>query len=629
MKKRSMGSIALTVGALGVVFGDIGTSPLYALQAIFGIGGRHVPVNTANIYGIISLIIWSITLAVSVKFIGYIMRADNEGEGGIMALVARIKSTPMRHKETMLLVGIGIVGVSLFYGDSAITPAISVLSAVEGVRTLSPHLTEYIVPVTIAILTALFWLQQYGTARIGQLFGPIMLVWFATIGCGGLWRVVQHPDILRSLLPTTALSFVLFHPLVAFVALAAVVLAITGAEALYADLGHFGRPPIARAWFFVVFPALVLCYMGQGTLLLHNGGLQLDLLVQLFPESMHALIVLLATFATLIASQSVISGAFSLTKQAMQLNFLPKMVIHHTSTTETGQIYVPAINLILFIAVIFLVIFFGSSVKLANAYGIAVSGTLLIDTILFLSVVKSSWHRPRKYITTLACLFLPLDIAFVAATSPKIFHGGLFPIGVAIGVYIVLDTWINGEKIIAQERRSQEGSLESFIGEVHTAKPPVIRAPGEAVYIGHHPAYVPLALRDAFNDFHELPEKVAIVNVETSTAAHIPKEKRITVETFKHGDGISHVTITYGFHDLINVPLALEEARQLHPALLFDIKNAAYFISLSKVVITERHNMIHWRKALYGFLSHNRLSTSDYYGLPVNRTEEVLSLIKL
>lgn len=627
MSKTHKLSTPLAIVALGVVFGDIGTSPLYALQAVFGLSGQNLPVSKENVYGIISLIIWSIIIVVSIKFVGLIMRADNEGEGGIMALVTLIKELAFKYK--WLFIMLGLTGVALFYGDSIITPAISVLSAVEGLKVVTPHLNSFIVPVTVAILTFLFWIQKYGTAAIGKFFGPTMLLWFMAIGLGGAWQIWLHPSSLWALSPYTAIGFFVHHPVTAFISLTAVVLAITGAEALYSDLGHFGRQPIARAWFVVVFPALALCYMGEGSSILSHPEFSSNILVQMFPASLRAAFVLLATVATLIASQSVISGAFSLTRQAVKLEFLPKMIVRHTSLQETGQIYMPFVNFLLFILVVALVFGFGSSGRLANAYGIAVSGTLATDTILFLVVLRHKWKEPAVLVVLAALAFVPIDLLFVASNMQKLLHGGLFPIIISCIAFIVINTWTKGERIVDAERRAKEGLIVQFIESLRSLHPPLKRLPGAAVYIGHHPDFTPLALRATVDDLHELPKKVVIVTVQTTNAAHIPANKRATLDNFGRDDGISHLTLFYGYHDAVNIPKVLKSLRSLDPDLDFDVDKAAYFVSSGKLVLTKRHNMARWRKSLYYLMYRNSLGASDYYKLPIKQTEEMQTPIAL
>jgi len=623
------GIAGLAMGALGVVFGDIGTSPLYALQAIFGAGGQQIAVSSATVYGIISLIIWSVVIVVAVKYIGFVMRADNEGEGGIMALVALLKKGGLGKRAKWLFVLLGLAGVALFYGDSMITPAISVLAAVEGLRVTVPGMDMWVVPVTLAILTTLFAIQKYGTAWIGKLFGPVMLVWFVVIGVGGGWQVWLHPDALAALSPLAAVDFFATQPVVAFVAMGAVVLAVTGAEALYADMGHFGRGPIARAWFFVVFPALILCYMGQGALLLHQPGAAANVFVQLYPEALRLPVVILATCATLIASQSVISGAFSLTRQAIQLGFLPKMLVRHTSLRAPGQIYVPFVNAVLFGAVLLLVVYFGSSAQLAHAYGVAVSGTLAIDTILFGAVVYSVWRWPLRRVALVLAGFLAVDLLFVAATMPKLLSGGWFPVGVAIAMLVILTTWTRGQRIVAGERRAQEGPLQAYIEKIHTMQPHLQRVPGRAVYISHHARIAPLALHATVEELRELHEKVVVIFVRITNTAHVPEHKRAAFDNLAYNDGISYLSLTYGYHDVVNIPKTLESLRGLSPELDFDPNDASYFVSQSSIVITNRRNLARWRKQLYVAMARNATNADEYYKLPVERTMEMRSLIRL
>jgi KUP system potassium uptake protein len=494
---------------------------------------------------------------------------------------------------------------------------------------VAPTVSNFIVPLTLGILSLLFLLQKYGTSVIGALFGPVMLAWFSVIAAGGAFRVWQHPAILICLSPLTAVGFVASHPGVAFVATGAVVLVITGAEALYADMGHFGRLPISRAWFLVVFPALLLCYMGQGALMLDNPATALNPFLQLFPAIARVPVVLLATAAALIASQSVISGAFSLTRQAIQLNFLPKMLIRHTSDRQSGQIYMPLINMMLYLAVVFLVLFFGSSVRLAGAYGVAVSGTLAVDTLLYLYVMRTILQRPIAAIVVLGAGFVAIDAAFIASTVPKILTGGWLPVIIAIVAFTLIDTWRTGELITSVERKNAEGPLQVYIDKIHGDMSHIERVPGQAVYIGHHPGFAPLALHESVEENHELHEKVVIVSVRVANRAHVAVSERAQIDELKYDDGISYLSLDYGYHDVINIPKDIGSLRSISPDLDFDPRKAAYFISMHKVIRTKRRNLAGWRKFLFTFMDRNAVSASDYYKLPLDRTTEVSSMLKL
>lgn len=628
MLKRK-GLSLLSLGALGIVFGDIGTSPLYALQAAFSVSGHNIERSASNVYGIISLIIYAILLVVSVKYLSLIMKANNNGEGGIMALVALVRKNILDKKIQFALILFGTIGVCLFYGDGVITPAISVLSAVEGLKVISPELNNLIIPITLFLIAVLFLLQKYGTATVGYLFGPVMLLWFITIGGGGLYQIIQHPSSLVALSPLTAVDFIYNSPLTAFLTLSAVVLAITGVEALYADLGHFGREPIKRSWYYIVFPSLILCYIGQGALLLNNTGNISNLLLRLFPSYLQLPILLLATLATIIASQAVISGLFSLTKQAVQLDFLPKINIIHTSNSESGQIYIPVVNILLYVAVSSLVLIFGSSTHLALAYGIAVSGTITIDLILFSYLVKYIFRDKLAILTLCTCVLLPLDILFILSNLQKILHGAIYPLVFAIIALILIKTWTKGEQIVADDRFSSEESISKFMSSLKSSNQSIIRSSGSAIYITQHRDKIPTALVDNTKQFKDIPEHLVILHVETSNSSHVLPSKRAKIDEMKLRDGIVKVELTYGYKDNINIPKALKSLKMKSRELNFDLDKAIYYISKDKVIRSRKSNMSGWRKTIYLLMSKNELSDPDFYKLPVDRTNEFTTLISL
>jgi KUP system potassium uptake protein len=629
--RRQLGMAALALGALGVVFGDIGTSPLYALQTVFSADHGAVKATEQDVYGVISLVFWSITLIVSVEFVLFIMRADNDGEGGILALIAKIEMTKLDSKRVKFaLVAIGMFGVALFYGDGMITPAISVLSAVEGVKVVTPSLESMVVPLTIAILLVVFGIQRFGTHKIGRVFGPVMVLWFTVIAVVGLGRIVAHPDIVKALLPSYGVEFFGRHFGTAFISLGAIVLTITGAEALYADMGHFGRPPITRAWFFVVFPALTLNYMGQGSLIVGNPSAISNPFFLLIPEWARVPMVVLATVATVIASQAVISGAFSVTKQAIQLGFLPRLQIRHTSAKEIGQVYLPAVNWFLLIAVIALVLGFGSSTKLASAYGIAVTGTITADTLLFLVIAKALWKKPGWLVGIGAVVFFTVDLAFLGANLTKTAHGGWFPLSVGLVVFAVISTWRRGSLQIRNSRIKAEGSLQAFVDELRDADPAPPRVPGTAVYLNARRETTPLALRASFEHAHALHESIVIISIETTRSPHVSEEDHLTVDHLGYeDDGISHLTAKVGFQEAIKVPqlFALACTRGLEGNAREE--DAVYFLSQVTIRPTDGPGMARWRKHLYVALARNSVSAADYFHLPADRTVTIGSAIDI
>jgi KUP system potassium uptake protein len=621
---------AVVLGAIGVVFGDIGTSPLYTLRTVFAPEHGLDPSHEA-VFGVVSLIFWAITVIVSVKYVTFIMRADNDGEGGIMALIALIQRSNLRSRGAQIaLVLLGVFGASLFYGDGMITPAISVLSAVEGLEVVSPDLKELVIPLTLIVLSVLFAAQRFGTGAVGGLFGPIMVVWFLVLAVSGLVRALQHPEIFGALSPHHGAEFLFNHGHAAFVALGGVVLAVTGAEALYADMGHFGASAIRRAWFGLVFGALILNYLGQGALLLSDAAASSSPFFLLFPEWARIPMVILSTVAAIIASQAVISGAFSVTRQAIRLGFLPRLVVRHTSRHEVGQVYVPAVNWIIFAAVVALVVGFGSSERLASAYGIAVTGTLAIDTLLFFFVVRVLWHRPMWLVVTGATAFLIVDLTFFAANVTKILHGGWFPLAIALVVFSVLTTWQRGREIVTTRRVEEEGPLRAFVEEVRDAHPPVSRAPGTAVFLNANPKTTPLALRANVEHNHVLHECVLIVSLTTERVPYVPEHERLSIDDLGYSDdGITHITGRYGFQDPLDVPALLRLAAQNGVEGDPKLENPSYFVSRIQIVVTERPGMARWRKRLFLAISRNAANPVEVFHLPDERTVVMGSHIEL
>ncbi|MBA3866107.1 MAG: potassium transporter Kup [Solirubrobacterales bacterium] len=629
--RRQLGMATLALGALGVVFGDIGTSPLYALQTVFSSDHQAVKPTESDVYGVISLVFWSITLIVSIEFVLFIMRADNDGEGGILALIALIEGSPSkRGRFKVVLIALGMFGVALFYGDGIITPAISVLSAVEGVKVVVPSLESLVLPITIAVLAVLFAIQRFGTHVIGRVFGPVMVIWFSVIAAAGLGRIIAHPAIVKALSPSYGVEFFGNHFGVAFISLGAIVLTITGAEALYADMGHFGRKPISRAWFFVVFPALTLNYMGQGSLILGNPSAIDNPFFLLIPHWGRIPMVVLATVATVIASQSVISGAFSVTKQAVQLGFLPRLTIRHTSAKEIGQVYVPLINWALMAAVVALVLGFGSSTKLASAYGIAVTGTITVDTLLFLVVVRSLWRKPRWLVAFGALAFFTVDLAFLGANLTKVEHGGWFPLSIGLAVFTILSTWKRGSEKVQETRIEEEGSLRSFVHELRAMEPPAVRTRGTAVYLNARHETTPLAMRAGVEHSGTLHQSVVVISIETTKAPYVAESERLVIDDLGYeDDGISHLTASYGFQDRLDVPRLLSLAKEIGLESDVDVDNAVYFLSQVTITPTAAPGMRGWRKRLFVAMARNAASPVDYFHLPSDRTVTLGSQIEL
>ena len=611
----------LLLAALGIVFGDIGTSPLYALQTVFAIDGGAVRPTEGDVYGVVSLMFWSVTLIVSVKYIGVLMRADNDGEGGVMALTALARRLYQRSSRSSVLVVLGVLGVALFYGDSLITPAISVLSAVEGVRVVAPGLGHLVVPVAAVILAALFAVQRFGTGRVGALFGPVMVLWFSALAAAGIGGIVAEPGVLQGLSPSYAVLFVVDHPGIAFIAMGAVVLVITGAEALYADMGHFGRTPIARAWFFLVFPALTLDYLGQASLVLRSPGSVSSPFYLLFPEWAQLPMVLLATAATVIASQAVISGAFSLSRQAVQLGLLPPVTVRHTSEHESGQVYLPGVNAALFAGVMVVMLSFRSAERLATAYGVSVTGALLIDTLLLLAVARVLWQWPPWKLALAGVAFGGVEATFLAANLSKVAHGGWLPLLIALLVFTLMTTWRRGRQIVAGNRRAQEGSLQEFLDRVHDEQLP--RVPGTAVFPHPGKDTTPLALRANVEHNKVLHHGVLIVSAGSENVPHVPVADRFVVDHLgREDDRIQHLLIRFGFSEEPDIPEALRQACDaglLEPGIV-DVSEASFFLSRGPIRRTRAPGMVQWRKVLFLTLARNAADPTAYFRLPVDRT---------
>jgi KUP system potassium uptake protein len=616
--------LALVIGALGVVFGDIGTSPIYTLQTVFSPTDPHpVPVSTENVFGVVSLVFWSVMIIVTVTYVLLAMRADNDGEGGIMALITLLRrwSAQRGRRAATVLAGLGIFGAALFFGDSMITPAISVLSAVEGLKVVQPSLDDLIVPITAVIIVVLFLVQRKGTAAVGRVFGPVMIAWFVAIGGFGVVGIAGHPQILKALSPTYAWDFLAGHFGTAFFALAAVVLAVTGAEALYADMGHFGRRSITRGWLFLVFPACVLSYLGQGALILDDPNNVSSPFFLLVPGWGRLPMVLLATAATVIASQAVITGAYSVTAQAAQLGYLPRLRVAHTSETERGQIYVPWVNWLLMVSVLTLVFAFRSSAALAFAFGMAVTGTITITTLLFFYVARAKWGTPRWLIGLGATVLLLVDLLFVAANLTKLVHGAWLPLLIGLTVFTVMITWQRGREIVTAERERREGSLREFVGQLRNGKSSTLRVPGTAVFLNRGKQTTPLAMRANVEHNHVRHEHVVIVSIEIEPVPRVPADRRIVVDALGYADdGITHVTARFGYMETPDVLVAL---RMLDPAATegqLQLDEASYFVSKIELQRGTTPTMAPWRKRLFIATSYITADAVDQFGLPRDRT---------
>jgi len=621
--REKTGVLPLTVAAIGVVFGDIGTSPLYAMREAFN-GSHPVAANHDNVLGVLSLISWSLIIVVTLKYVVFMMRADNRGEGGIMALLALVlRSTTRNTRGRWILMSLGLFGAALFYGDGVITPAISVLSAVEGLEVATPALTPFVIPITILVLIGLFLFQQKGTEMVGALFGPVTMVWFAVLALLGVINIVKYPDVLAAFSPAYAVNFFAENSTGGFLVLGAVVLAITGTEALYADMGHFGKKPIRLAWFFYVLPALMLNYFGQGALILYNRDAIQNPFYHMAPEWALYPLVILATMATVIASQAVITGTYSLTRQAIQLGYCPRLEVTHTSESEIGQIYMPWINWVLLAAVIGLVLGFGSSSHLAGAYGIAVTGTMAIDTVLAFVLMRKLWHWPLWIALPLLLGFLTIDLSFFSANAIKLFQGGWFPIVVAIALFVLLVTWKRGRKLLLEKLSPGAIPIEPFIQSV-TAHPPT-RVPGTAVFLTAASEGVPHALLHNLNHNKVLHERIVLLTVNVSDIPHVADEDQI--EVLPLGPNFYRVVVHYGFKDEPDVPRALELAAT--KGLNFRMMETSFFLSRQTLIPKVGPGMALWQEKLFALMSRNASSATTFFKIPANRVVELGTRIEL
>lgn len=620
----NQGLFGLILGAVGVVFGDIGTSPLYTLKEAFsphfGLVGNH-----DTILGILSLVFWALVIVVTVKYVTIIMRADNDGEGGIMALMTLAQRTLPQGSRSAYVVGIlGIFGASLFFGDGVITPAISVLSAVEGLEVAAPGLEHWIVPITVTILVLVFFGQRFGTQKVGKVFGPVTALWFLSLAVLGVWNIIGAPEVLRAFNPMWAINFFIAHGWHSVLILGAVVLAVTGGEALYADMGHFGARPIRYAWYLMVLPCLMLNYLGQGALVLQDPAAVNNPFYEGVPEWGLYPMIVLATMATIIASQAVITGAFSVAHQAMQLGYIPRMQVKHTSHDAMGQIYVPGVNWMMMIAVLAVVLAFGSSTALASAYGISVSATMLIDTLLLALVARALWPRGRKWVLPLCVLFFIVDVGFVVANGAKFFDGAWFPLVLGLIVFTLLRTWRRGRELLAAEIRKNGISLDSFLPGLMLAPP--VRVPGTAVFLTPQTGMVPHALLHNLKHNKVLHERNVFLTVHTLPVPYAPADKRLKVEPI--GDEFYRVIVRFGFMETPDVPQALmRSCEQGGP--YFDPMDTTFFASRETIVASARRGMPIWRDKLFAAMHRNAAPATGFFRIPGNRLVELGAQVEI
>ena len=615
------GQLGLIAGAIGVVFGDIGTSPIYAIRETF----RHhdgLPLSEATILGVPSVMFWSLVVIVTIKYVTIVLRADNRGEGGVLAISALAQRGTTSPRKTALIFMLSIIGLGLFYGDGLITPAISVLSAVEGLQAAQPALEPYVLPITVTVLIGLFAIQRGGTARVGALFGPVMLVWFATLAVLGIGQIVQQPRILHALDPRWAIGLFAVQGHHAFVAMGSMVLAVTGAEALYADMGHFGRGPIRRAWLFVVFPALLANYLGQGALLLREPAAVSQPFFGLSPDWLLFPLIGLTTLATIIASQALISGVFSLTRQAIQLGYLPRMTVRHTSASEAGQIYLPKVNWLLACGVLLLVLGFGDSSSLAAAYGMSVSGTMGTVTILAWIVAVTRWQWHPALAAAVFGTLLTVELAYTAANTLKIVHGGWFPLLIASAFALIVLTWRRGRRVVAAQIYGHGLDLDGFIRRLDSSHN---RVAGTAVFMTARPELVPNALLHNLKHNKVLHERIVVMTVQTSDEPYVPPAEKVTVERL--GKGFFRVIACFGFMEEPNVPGALELARER--GLATDMMMTSFFLGRETLIASPKREMGPFQERLFIVLSAGAQSATAYFRIPPDRVVELGTQVEL
>lgn len=617
-------SFSLMLAAIGVVFGDIGTSPLYALKECFS-PEHGIPFSPEAVYGVISMVFWAFTIVVSLKYVMFVMRANNHGEGGILALMAlALRTAPSGSKRSLLIIMAGVFGACMFYGDAIITPAISVLSAVEGLEVISPELSRFIIPVTIIILVALFLIQKTGTAVVGNLFGPVMLVWFLAIGLMGVYQVMDNPAIFAAINPMYAVQFMYEHALQGFIVLGAVFLVLTGAEALYADMGHFGIKPIRMGWFLFVMPCLLLNYFGQGAMFLSHPETITNPFFLMVPEFFVIPLVILATLATVIASQAVISGAFSMTSQAILLGFVPRMKILHTSDREIGQIYMPLVNWTLLVLVIAVVLAFKQSANLAAAYGIAVTTTMIVTTFLAAIVMRVVWRWNTLLVTLLISALLIVDLAFLAANLLKIMEGGWFPLLLGAACFLLLMTWYQGRKLLRQRAMEEGIELKGFIDVL--MKNPPHRVEGTAIFLTAHVDYLPVSFLHNLKHNHILHERVLFLKVSIWDVPYVKDEERITLRDL--GNNIFIVRAVYGFNETPDMGKIIELIEKSSD-LKFNLMDTSFFLSRDTIVSTELPGMAIWRERLFCWMYQNAGRQSDFFKIPANRLVELGAKVEI